>query len=252
LSHNFYALEQLVVRDFKIRYRNMSLGVLWSLLNPLVFVSLYTFVFTKIFRNPAIEHYPLYLLIGVICFNYFSLAWISATYSITSNAGLVKRVNVAREAIPISSVLANAIHFLVQFSLILVFTLWLRIPVGVSWLWLPLVIGLLILAVMGISLLTSALDVYFRDTRYIVESFAMLLFWMTPVFYNDKLVPAEYRTFFMLNPIADAAISMRQIIIEGRTPDAAPLLFAAAGTCVLLMAGFAVFEETKKRFADHL
>jgi ABC-type polysaccharide/polyol phosphate export permease len=252
VPHNFYALEQLVVRDFKVRYRNMSLGVLWSLLNPIVLVSIYTFVFTKIFRNPAIEHYPLYLLIGVICFNYFSLAWISATYSITSNAGLVKRIKVPREAIPISSVLANAIHFLVQFSLILVFTLWLRIPVGFSWLWLPLVVSLLILAAIGISLLTSALDVYFRDTRYIVESVAMLLFWMTPVFYSDKMVPAEYKSLFMLNPIADSAIAMRQIIIEGRTPDSAPLLYAAAGTCILLMAGFAVFEETKKKFADHL
>jgi ABC-type polysaccharide/polyol phosphate export permease len=252
VSHNFYALEQLVIRDFKVRYRNMSLGVFWSLLNPLVLVAVYTFIFTRVFTNPKIEHFPLYLLIGVICFNYFSMAWTAATYSLTFNSGLVKRVKVPREAIPISSVLANAIHFMVQFSLVLAFTLWLGIPVGLSWLWLPVVIVLLILAVAGISLLTSALDVYFRDTRYIVESAVLVLFWLTPVFYSEKMVPAEYRTLYLLNPLADAAIAMRQIIIEQRAPDLAPLAYAAASACVLLMVGFAVFEETKSRFADHL
>jgi len=252
VSHNLYALEQLILRDFKIRYRNMSLGVLWSLLNPLVLVAVYSFVFTKIFPNPGIRYFSLYALIGVICFNYFSLALTTATYSITSNAGLVKRVKVPREAIPISSVLANAIHFLLQFSLVLTFTVWLGIPVGLSWLWLPAVVALLILCVAGVALLTSAMDVYFRDTRYIVESAVMVLFWLTPVFYSEKLVPAAYRTWYMLNPVADAAVAMRQIVIEQRTPDASPLLYAAAGACFVLVSGTVVFEKMKSRFADHL
>jgi ABC-type polysaccharide/polyol phosphate export permease len=230
----------------------MSLGVFWSLLNPLVLVGVYTFVFSKIFRNATIEHFPLYLLIGIICFNYFSLAWTTATYSLTSNSGLVKRINIPREAIPVSSVLANAIHFMVQFSLVLVFTLWLGIPIGFSWLWLPFIIVLLVLAVVGISLLTSALDVYFRDTRYLVESALLVLFWLTPIFYTEKMVPQEYRAFYLLNPITDAAIAMRQIIIEHRTPDLSPLVYAIATTCTLLVVGFAVFERTKSRFADHL
>ena len=252
VSHNLFALQQLVVRDFKIRYRNMSLGMFWSLLNPLVLVGVYTFVFSKIFRNENIEHFPLYLLIGVICYNYFSLAWTAATSSLTSNAGLVKRINVPREAIPVSTVLANAIHFIVQFSLVLAFTLWVGIPIGFSWLWLPFVIVLLVLAVTGISLLTSALDVYFRDTRYLVESTVLVLFWLTPVFYTEKMVPREYRALYLLNPITDAAIAMRQIIIEHRTPDLAALIYAVATTCALLILGLAVFEQTKNRFADHL
>jgi len=252
VSHNLYVLEQLVVRDFKIRYRNMSLGVLWSLLNPLVLVAVYSFVFTKIFLNQGIRHFGLYALIGVVCFNYFSLALTSATSSITCNAGLVKRVRVPREAIPISSVLANSIHFLLQFSLILAFTLWLGIPVGLSWLWIPVVIVLLITAVAGISLLTSAMDVYVRDTRYIVESAIVVLFWLTPTFYSDKLVPVAYKTWYMLNPVTDAAIAMRQIVIEQRTPDSSALLYAVAGSCVLLLVGAATFEATKNRLADHL
>lgn len=230
----------------------MSLGVLWSLLNPLVLVAVYNFVFTKIFPNPRVRYFSLYALIGIICFNYFSLALTAATYSITSNAGLVKRVKLPREAIPISSVLANAIHFLLQFSLVLAFTVWAGIPIGLSWLWLPAVIVLLVLCVVGISLLTSALDVYFRDTRYIVESTLLVLFWLTPIFYSDKLVPVAYRGWYMLNPVADAAIAMRQIVIEQRPPDAFPLLYAAAGAFFVLVLGTAVFERMKNRFADHL
>jgi len=230
----------------------MSLGMFWSLLNPLVLVGVYSFVFSKIFRNSSIEHFPLYLLIGVICYNYFSLAWTAGTYSLTSNAALVKRINVPREAIPVSTVLANAIHFVVQFSLVLGFTLWVGIPIGLSWLWLPFVVALLVLAVMGISLLTSALDVYFRDTRYIVESTVLVLFWLTPIFYTEKMVPEEYRSLYLLNPVTDAAIAMRQIIIEHRTPDLSALVYAIGTTCVLLVVGMAVFEQTKNRFADHL
>lgn len=230
----------------------MSLGVFWSLINPLVLVGVYTFVFSKIFRNTTIDHFPLYLLIGVICYNYFSLAWTAATYSMTSNANLVKHINVPREAIPASSVLANAIHFIVQFSLVLAFTLWVGIPVGFSWFWLPFVIVLLILAVLGISLLTSALDVYFRDTRYLVESVVIVLFWLTPIFYTEKMVPEGYRALYMLNPITDAAIAMRQIIIERRSPDLSALAYAIGTTCALLVLGFAAFEQGKNRFADHL
>jgi ABC-type polysaccharide/polyol phosphate export permease len=230
----------------------MSLGMFWSLLNPLVLVGVYSFVFSKIFRNNTIEHFPLYLLIGIICYNYFNLAWTAATYSLTGNAGLVKRINIPREAIPVSSVLANAIHFILQFALVLAFTVWLGIPIGFSWLWLPFIVILLILSVLGLSLLTSALDVYFRDTRYLVESTVLVLFWLTPIFYTEKMIPQEYRGFYLLNPVTDAAIAMRQIIIEHRTPDLSTLVYAIATSCVLLILGLAVFEQTKSRFADHL
>lgn len=252
MSHTVYAIEQLILRDFKVRYRNMSLGMFWSLLNPLVLMAVYTFVFTKIFRNTVIPHFPLYLLIGIVCYNYASLAWIAATYSITSNSGLVKRVNVPREVIPISALLANAIHFLVQLGLILLISVWVGVAPSIFWLWLPFLVILLILATSGISLLTSSLDVYFRDTRYIVESAALVLFWITPIVYSENMVPPEYRTWMLLNPLTGVIIAMREIILGRKNPDLTPLLYAAVATLGLLFVGIAVFEESKKRFADHL
>lgn len=251
-GNSLFILEQLIVRDFKIRYRNMSLGILWSLLNPLVMVGAYSFVAANVFRNFSIPHYPLFVLCGVICFNYFSLSWIHATHSVTSSASLLKRLSLTREIIPVSTVLANGIHFLLQFGLMLVFTLASGIAITRSWLWLPLVLALLLLSVTGLALLFSAADVYVRDTRYVVESVCLILFWLTPVFYSETMVPAKYRTLYLLNPAASAIVAMRQIVLDHRAPDLDVLLFALLSTTALLITGLFVFNELKSRFGDHL
>lgn len=247
-----FLLSCLVARDFKIRYRNMSLGIFWSLLNPLVLMGVLTFIFTKIFPSAAAENFHVAVLSGLIVFSFFSLAWQAGTISIFGNAMLIKRVPMPRELLPISTVLANGLHFLIQIGLLILLALWAGYQVNVYWLWLPVIFGLEVIFVCGLCLMTSALDVYFRDIRYVVESANTVLFWLVPIFYSFAMIPPEYRAVYQYNPVAAVVLACRAIVMEARMPPTPLLIKLPLVSVSFLIAGFLVFQRLKRNFADYL
>jgi len=246
-----FLVRNLVLRDFKIRYRNMSLGILWSLVNPLVMMAVLTFVFTVVFSSSPKDFY-LVALSGIVVYNFFSLGWLSATVSIYQNSGLVKRVPMPRELLPISTVLANALHFLIQIGLLVVLVLFAGYGVNKYWLLLPVIFLLELIFVCGLSLVTAALNVYFRDMQYVVESATTVLFWLVPIFYSFSMIPSEYRSIYLYNPIAAVVLACRAIMMEGRMPPSSLLIKLPLVSFGFLIFGFFFFRRLKRKFADYL
>lgn len=247
---SLFILRNLIAKDFKVRYRNMSLGILWSLVNPLVMMGVLTFIFTVVMPNRR-TNFPLFVLMGILPYNFFSLAWSTGTDSIVSSARLIKKVPFLRELVPLSTVMANSLHYFIQFGLLLVAVGWVIGP-SWSWAWLPAVVALQLIFVAGLTLATSALDVYLRDMRYVVESTNLVLFWLVPIFYGFEEIPSRYAWIYELNPVAAVIMLLRTILLDGEPPNLSTLLKFAAVSIGMLAAGAMIFRRLQRNFADYL
>jgi lipopolysaccharide transport system permease protein len=246
-----FLLRNLVLKDFRTRYRNMSLGVFWSIVNPLIMMAVLTFVFTKIFPS-SIAKFPVFVLCGLIPFNFFSLAWANGTTSIIDNAQLIKRVPVPREALPVASVLGNAVNLTIQVALLLSIALAYGAGINRYWLWLPVLWICELVFVCGCALLCGALDVYVRDMRYVVESASTVLFWLVPIFYDISLVRPQFADLYQYNPIAALVLALRDILLDAKAPRAILLVKLFLVSFSMLGFGWYMFRRLSRRFYDYL
>jgi len=255
-------VRNLVVRDLKVRYKNSVLGFLWSLLNPLMMMVIFTVVFTIMLPNNTIDRFPVFVLCALLPWNFFSSSVMTSVHSVVGSAHLIKKVYFPREVIPLSTVLANLANFLlamiVLFGMMFVF----RTPLTVWALLLPVIVLVQVIFTLGLAFLLSTLNVFYRDTAAIMDVAMLAWFFLTPVFYPITILP-HYRTLFglsldiqrlayILNPMASLIASYRVILYHGAPPAFDFLARTVVTSLVLLSLGYLVFVRYSKIFAEQL
>ena len=256
-------LAELVRRDLSARYRGSRLGILWSLFNPLVYMIVYSIVFSQFMRFPIQgAAYPVFLLSGLLAWNFFSQALTASVNSILGNASVVKKVAFPWVLLTLSAVLAAFINYLISLVLLVPVVLIFKAPLGVPLLTLPLLVLITFALTLGLGLLVAAGNVYFRDIEYLLNIVLQVGFFLTPIIYSLDLVTAKagqglkgqvFYTVLRVNPMAWIAIGFQDVIAFNRLPvHWHGLLYSAAVSLMMLGIGVVVFERLQGKFAEEL
>lgn len=262
-----YLLRNLVVRDLKARYKNSVLGILWSILNPLFLMGVFTVLFS-VMANGQIRQYPIFVLTGLIPWNFFSGALVSGTVSVTGNSALVKKVYFPRELLPASALLSNLVNFFFAFLVLIVFLYVFGIGLTVHALWVPVLLLTQLIFTLGLCLLLGSLTVFYRDVLMILEVVTLAWFFLTPVFYSLEMfgnsatilgitfVPAQVMRW--LNPMASIIDGYRTVLWGtygsngpvGMNPAYLVRTFVTA--VIVLLVGYTVFTRLNPLFGEKL
>ena len=219
---NLYQYRELlktnVQKEIRGKYKGSFLGVLWSFLNPLLMVLVYAIVFPYIMRT-NIDNYLVYLITGVIPWNFFTTCITTGCNCVWMNGGIIKKVYFPREILPISVVAAGFINFLISCVIILLFVLFSGIGFSIQLLWLPLIAIIQAILSLGLLFILSAINVYVRDIEYIVGFFLNLLFYATPILYTVDMFPPKFQWILYLNPMTHLVDAYRDIFDYKAMPD---------------------------------
>lgn len=246
-----YLMRQLVSRDFKTKYKRSVLGVLWSFLNPLLTMMVQYIVFSTLFRSD-VPNFPLYLLSGIVCFNFFSEATNMALQSIIGNASLITKVYVPKYIYPITRVLSSSINLLLSLIPLLAVMLLTRTPVRSVILLLPFGLICLIAFCIGMGFILSTMMVFFRDTQFLWGVVSMLWMYATPIFYPESIIPAKYMMIYKCNPMYHIIRFVRILLIDGISPEPKAYALCLVASFVPLTVGAVIFKKNQDKFILNL
>ena len=246
-----YLIYTLVAKDLKVKYKGSVLGLFWSLLNPLLMLIVYTVAFKYIIRI-RVENFAVFFLCGFLPWTFLSSSLSMGVGSIIDNSNLVKKVFFPREILPLSTVFFNLIQFLLTFIILVPALFIFKIKLGVSLSFLPFVIILQIMFILGCTFILSALSVFYRDIKHFLEIFLQVWFWLSPIIYPITMIPERFRFYYMFNPFAIFVEGYRAIFLENKIPSLIAFATLIAISCIFLFLGYCVFEANSKRFAEEV
>lgn len=244
-------LRNMVLRDLRGRYKGSVLGFLWTFVNPLLMLVIYSLVFSYILKT-QIENYPMFIFVALLPWNYFVNSIQQGTVSLVQNAGLIKKIYLPREVFPVAAVITNLVNYLLSMIILVVAFLIAGIEIQLPVISFPIIVLIETLFAFSLTLLLSGMNVYFRDTEHLIGVLIMALFYLTPVLYPLSLIPESMRWIFELNPITPIIISYREIIFEGIWPDWESLVKVGCSGILLLAISMKVFDRLQKDAAEHI
>lgn len=242
----------LVKRDLKGRYKGSALGFLWTFLNPLLQLGVYTMVFSVIMRS-GIKDYYLFLFVALIPWIFFSSSLIGGAGCILAQQDMIKKIYFPREVLPVSFVTSQFVNMVLSFIVVFIVLFFSNHKWNlIALFYLPIVMLVEYVFALGVTMITSAVTVYLRDLEYILGIIVMAWQFLTPVMYAIEQVPDEIRWVFSLNPVTYVITSYRQILYYGQVPQLETLLSATVIGVVMLLVGWKVFFHLQKHFVEEL
>jgi ABC-type polysaccharide/polyol phosphate export permease len=248
-------IQSLVARELKARYRGSALGFLWSFINPLLLLSIYSFVFAVVIpglHTKDIEPYALFMFCGILPWTWFSSSLMESSGSLIAGGNLIKKVLFPAEILPITSVLANMVHFFLGLPILVAFLIYFRRwPDPLDLVWFPVVVAVQLVFSIGLALILSALMVHFRDLRDILSNVLTLWFFSTPIIYSMKEAPGLGKQVLDLNPMTHLIVSYQEILFfPGAIGHWKWLLLMGALSILLFLAGYWIFDRLRDSFAE--
>jgi len=237
--------------DFKLRYQGSALGYLWSLVKPLLLFSILYLVFS-IFLRFNVQHYSLYLLLGIILWGYLAEGTTNSINNLVGKGGLISRVNFPRSIIVIASTMTSLLTLLLNLVVFAIFFIFSGVPISPAIFLFVLFLVELYFIVLGLGFLISSLNIKFRDLSHIWEVLLQVGFWATPIIYSVSMIPAKYHFWFFMNPMTRIIQYSRDVVIYGLVPDTKGILASIFLTVIIFTVGYLVFKKREPYFAEEL
>lgn len=246
-----WLIYELVLRDLRVRYRGSVLGLAWTLLNPLLFMGIYTLVFSVYFRV-HITHYSLFLLAGLVPWTWFSGALLQATSAILDGRLYIGKTLFPTEALIIVPVLSNAVNFLLSLPILLLFALAFGVHWGAPLIMLPLLILIELIIVTALAFLAATLNVFYRDLQQLVGYLLTVFFYMTPIFYVRTMVPEKYQALILWNPLAALVAAYQAVLYSNTFPRLSDVAFALVFALFALALAVGTYRRLRESFTQYI
>ena len=244
-------LFNFAVSDLKVRYRNSVLGILWSLVEPLLMMGVLFVVFSTMFKF-EIPNFPIYLLVGIVCYNFFKNGTTFALNSLTNRSALMTQIYFPRSIPGISAGVTAAIMLIFELVVLGIFMVIFGFVPTITILALPLILGLQFLLILGIALPLSVLNVKFKDTEFIWMIVVHAGFFLTPIFYQFDMMPVQVQNVLQFSPMVQIVTMAHHVVLYGTLPSVTSILYAVGSISVITTVGYLIFRKYQAKIVEEV